>query len=302
MAKQLYRWVFTYNQPDGVDETAFRGSFLESFKKLLTERCKKWEFQLERGEESLLLHYQGRVGLAKKLVLSGVKSLLKEHPTIHWESERDERASEDYVWKEDTRVDGPWSSKDVASYVPRAVRTMELRGWQIELRDLLAKSDDDRSIHFVLDNTGNIGKSSLCRYLACREGGIVLPGTIDTADNLMKMASVAIGRSSRHRIILLDLPRAIPKKKWSTWLSALEQLKDGHITDWRAGSFTDRWIEPPSIAVFTNKLPPTGLLSADRFRFHHPNSLDGPLNQAGLIIAREEEKEADVIDLSQDSD
>ena len=47
--------------------------------------------------------------------------------------------------------------------------------------------------------------------------------------------------------------------------SAIEQLKNGYLYDKRY-NYRDMWIEPPTVAVFTNELPETGYLSKDRWR------------------------------------
>lgn len=281
-APQFFRWCFTLHEQD---EQKLDSKFLESFKKLLSDHAKKWVFQKEAGEESGKHHLQGRLSLkgkhamTKQAIIQLIKLPLVE---IHWSPEQNESASSFYVTKEDTRIDGPWSNKDVAPYIPRKIRNLELRGWQADLADAMADYDDDRSIHFVLDKAGGIGKSTFCKYLACRKGAIVLPGTIGNADNLMKLAATSIGDRKECVTFLLDLPRAIRKDAWNDWLSALEQLKNGHICDWRY-SGTNKWIEPPTICVFTNSLPDTSLLTSDRWKVHSPRRFDDPIPVTGLL-------------------
>ena len=45
--------------------------------------------------------------------------------------------SEFYCMKDETRVAGPWSDKDVPAFIPKHFRNIELRDWQKTLKDLL---------------------------------------------------------------------------------------------------------------------------------------------------------------------
>lgn len=275
MTNASYRWTFTLNEQEELELT---DTFRERFTKLLKEHAKKWKFQKEIGGEGTL-HYQGRLALKKKLRKSELINQVGKELNIAWFREGDEQKSEEYVGKEDGRVDGPWSSDDKSSYIPRKIRTLELQGWQRELEQALlrnAADGDDRTVHCILDRAGGIGKSTFCRYMSCKRGAIVLPGTIDTPDNLMKLACTSIGNKKEGIILLLDLPRAIGKNKaqWEKWVTTLEQLKGGHLTDWRYAGKND-WTEPIAIAVFTNTKPPTDSLSARRWNIMLPGPFDG---------------------------
>lgn len=59
--------------------------------------------QLELSDNTGYLHWQICVHFARKIRLRGVKSIFGD--TAHAEPSRSE-AARDYVWKEDTRVDG----------------------------------------------------------------------------------------------------------------------------------------------------------------------------------------------------
>lgn len=59
--------------------------------------------QLERGEQEGYLHWQVLVCFARKIRLAGVKTTFGDG--VHAEPTRSEAAN-DYVWKEETRVDG----------------------------------------------------------------------------------------------------------------------------------------------------------------------------------------------------
>lgn len=276
-----YRYVFTLNEQDALK---LDGTFLELFKKELGSFCKKWCFQKEKGLESDLPHFQGQLSLKTKLRKAELVKAFHPEWNIYWSVQQDESKSSIYVTKEDTRVDGPWSDKDVPAYVPRALRNLELKGWQQELRDALVQPGDDRTVHIVLDKAGGIGKSTFCKYMSINHRAFTMPGTIGRGEDLMKLVCNSLKGvpPSQHVIFLLDLPRAINKNNWDQWCSVLEQLKNGHITDWRYQG-ENRWIEPPAVCCFTNSLPPPDLFTSDRWNIHSPDRFDIPVRSNALL-------------------
>ena len=91
--------------------------------------CKKWVFQEEEGKGGYR-HFQGGVSLKVKN---------RKGPNWgygeHWSITSEENADNDfYVTKEDTRISGPWSDKDM--YIPKQVRNISLYPclWKYETR------------------------------------------------------------------------------------------------------------------------------------------------------------------------
>lgn len=60
--------------------------------------------QLERGEEAGTVHYQFVIFLKENKRLAALKKI---NQRISWEPSKS-TAANDYVWKEETRIDGPW--------------------------------------------------------------------------------------------------------------------------------------------------------------------------------------------------
>uniref|UniRef100_UPI004048BC6C hypothetical protein n=1 Tax=Algoriphagus sp. TaxID=1872435 RepID=UPI004048BC6C len=126
---------------------------LSELKEFLKEHCKSWCFQKEKGADTGYLHWQGRVSLKVKA---------RKGPTLekcHWSPTSTENKDNDfYVMKGDTRVEGPWSDKDI--YIPRQTRDITLRPWQLQV---LADKGvwDTRTINCIICPKGNIGKSTL---------------------------------------------------------------------------------------------------------------------------------------------
>lgn len=267
---QCYRYVFTLNEQADVKIDA---GTICGLKAALKEHAKKWIFQHEKGEEGRD-HLQGRVSFIKKLRHKDVVKLIRREWNIYWAVERDEERSGFYACKEDTRVAGPWSDRDRAVYIPRQLRGIELQGWQAELRGDLKKWDS-RSIHFVVDKNGGIGKSTFVTYMCIKEENcFAIPNTCQTADDMMQYACKIVGDAKENVVFMLDVPRSVVDKSWGKWLSCLEALKNGHLYDHRYTA-TVKWIDCPGICVFANELPPDDMLTSDRWKKVFPQRFDG---------------------------
>lgn len=254
MTNSCCTYDFTIFAVDELDPPTIRNT--------LKEICKKYTFQLEQGELTGKLHYQGRLSLKCKKRQSELIKLLdqagwtKYHLSITSNENRDNNF---YVTKEETRIQGPFTDTNEI-YVPRDIRNIkELRPWQQKLRTTL-QSYDERSIDIIVDTKGNSGKSTLTRYMMLFDNAQVLPFCNDYKD-IMRMAyDVGI-----KPIYLIDMPRAINKEKLFQFYAGIETLKSGYCYDDRY-KFTQRLFDRPRICIFTNVHPDTSLLSRDMWK------------------------------------
>lgn len=99
---QLYCWVWTLNATE-----PFEPEEPERLWRQLMPYCKKLHFQLEEGEETGYLHYQGCMSLIHKEYFATVKNIIGI--TAHVEPCKNWQAAVRYSSKEDTRLLGPWS-------------------------------------------------------------------------------------------------------------------------------------------------------------------------------------------------
>lgn len=227
------------------------GTTQEEIKTWCKENCKSWCFQEELGKTGYQ-HFQGKISLkTKSRNMCG--KLSKE---THWSPSCSETL--DYVTKEDTRVDGPWSDKtDV--YIPRQIRGIILKPWQQQVVDI-SKEFDTRHINMIIDHVGGIGKSTLVTYMGVHGYGSKLPYCNDYKD-IMRMA-YSLGPKQCY---IIDMPRAINKERLYQMYAAIEELKGGYSFDDRY-HFECRYFDCPCIWVFSNKMPDKELLSKDRWR------------------------------------
>jgi len=237
----------------------------------LKKIAKKFVFQLEKGEKTGYVHYQGRVSLIKKTTKSAALDLFEKlsipapeylKPTI---TEEHQKAAF-YCMKEQTRIEGPWTDKDTPSYIPYQYRNIQLREFQREIIET-RKVFDPRGIDLLYDAGGNKGKSYCAAIGELLYGAIDLPPINDAKQLLEVMYGECIMRDTRKPgLVFIDMPRATCKDTLNGIYSAIEQIKTGKIYDIRH-TFKSWWIDSPRIWVFTNALPDPEALSADRWRY-----------------------------------
>lgn len=242
---------------------------------------KHWVFQHEKGDTGYE-HYQGIGSLKKRRRQPELVKAMREQggfvpeylqPSCAAESKKMKNVKamlDSYAGKADTRVAGPWSSPDDSEiYVPGHIRGKQLMGWQRQVYEIATtehKSFDARTVHWIHDPVGGHGKSTFANVveILLREG-ICLPVVNDAKELSQMFANWIDDKKITHPgIVMLDLPRAMPKNQMNGFISALEELKNGKATDTRY-HFKRVIFDPPSVWVFSNTLPDTGMLSKDRW-------------------------------------
>lgn len=239
------------------DFTSFESNHI-NIKEQLRKYCKSWDFQQEQCPETQKLHFQGRFSLKVKERLT---TLIKKFPGYHLTPTSTENINNNYyVTKEDTRVDGPWSSDDVEIYIPRQIREItQLREWQQQIVDS-AKIWDTRTINIIIDFVGNNGKTTICSFCGVHGIGRRIPFSNDFRD-IMRM----IMDTPDSKMYLFDIPRALRKDQLYQFYAGIEEIKNGYAFDDRY-KFREKWFDSPTVWVFTNAMPDTCMLSGDRWR------------------------------------
>lgn len=267
MPSQLYTYDFTIHEghnPFGLD----RDKTIEK----LNAWAKKWVFQLERGEKSGRLHFQGRISLhekeyeevfVKKVTLKANWS--RTTTGIHLGN------NFNYVMKEQTRVEGPWDNRmfPEAPVMCREVKeflTHEMYPWQKQVLEI-AETYDARSIHMIWDDIGNVGKSVFVDYLDYKRIAMPLPATITSTEDMMQFVHSMIEQHGEDKCYLVDMPRCTDKEKGRLrpFWAGIECLKNGTVYDKRYAAKRRRMAQRPQIIVFSNELPTFAWLSMDRW-------------------------------------
>lgn len=232
--------------------------------KVCKEWFKKWVFQLERGDQSGYVHWQGRGSLIKKARVTSLYTKLfgpGAHISATSSNCLDGGTQFSYVTKGDTRIDGPWKDSDPEP--PKRTRQLtgflenELRPWQQQVL-MWCHLTDDRSIRLIYDPVGNSGKSIFSEFLEYKRLAFEMPPFRQMEDIL------ACAIDNIMPAYIIDMPRGMKKDKLGEFYSGLEALKNGVAYDKRY-KFRKVRFDRPQVIVFTNVLPAFELMSKDRW-------------------------------------
>ena len=131
-----------------------------------------------------------------------------------------------------------------------------LRDWQARLNQSLLLEPDPRTITFVVDKTGDQGKSWFARYYCDIHANaqIIVPG---------KKADMAYIVEEDNRVFFLDCPRS--KQGDSIQYDFLEELKNGYVFSGKYESRIKK-LKTPHVVILMNEDPDMSKLSQDRYQ------------------------------------
>lgn len=233
----------------------------ENVQKTLAVYAKKYIFQLERGEEKKLLHYQCYVNLREKdrpgTLEKKLKAALKlDSISARPSSTYGREALKKYCMKKQTAVDGPWA--DHAIYRGQDL-IRDLRPWQQQIVQLTDTTPHPRRIYWYYDPVGSAGKSSLAKYLYYHKKILTL--TIGNAGDLLNMVSKMQGLPA----YIFDISRTKGgKTAMSDLYQAIESVKNGYFINTKYETSVC-CMAIPHIIVFSNFYPDKNALSQDRW-------------------------------------
>lgn len=235
-------------------------------KEFFQKNCKKWAFQLEKGEQTGYMHWQARVSLRKKKYASAAKKWLLEVGWNYVEPTSSPAAIKGnmfYVLKDDTREDGPWTDKDIEKFIPFQ-NAGTCRPWQQKVLDS-ADTRDSRTINVLIDPQGNKGKSWLVGRAIC-EGYPLIPSCGDAQLLIATVCDILTATQNRDpKLMLIDLPRSLNKSRMQSMFHAIEVIKNGHVYDMRY-SYKQWSYHSPQIWIMTNEDINTDYMSNDRWK------------------------------------
>ena len=246
---------------------------IEKWKAFFTKYAKKWAYQKEKGDEGYV-HGQGRISLVKKKRLCEMKALMDANDLsgYHLSQTSNEVAKSGdlfYVMKEDTRIAGPWTDSDEEKIMTKQLaKIKQLYPYQNSIVEYL-KTWEDRKILCIVQPSGDVGKSGFCEYLEYHDLAYEIPPMNDMQDIMQCVMSL----DKKWKAFTIDMPKAMKKEKLAPFFAGLESLKNGVAYDKRY-SFKKRRMDRPHIIIFTNSMPDTDLLSADRWDFRKIEDLE----------------------------
>lgn len=282
-------------------------------KKALRQVAAEWVFQKEKGEETDYEHFQGHLKLLKRQRSAFVRDVfLEKHgirlnycqPTCSALVRDHPSKIARYVTKSATRLAGPWSNDEETEIVVTSNYEggITWKPWQRQiLDDIQADTRDPRTVNVVLQKEGNVGKSFLLNYIDITKKGIMLPPTMNSSHDVMRLAFCFMKSTKQEenddgllqpkdpKAFVIDLPRGICASKLGEVYTAIEILKNGYAYD-------DRYegkrlhFEQPKVWVMTNIQPNKkilGLMSRDRWRFWQIGEGQQLVNITSRVLAEE---------------
>lgn len=240
---------------------------------IFLHKCKKWIFQEEICPDTGRLHLQGSISLITK---GRPMELFRVLDGAHWEKSRSS-AADDYCMKSATAVEGRrWMGGDW----PKPIKTLEhLRPWQTQLTEITMSEPNDRTIIWIYDPHGGIGKSSLLKYWLIKYPNKYIFCNGGKCADLINL--IFNQNMDKCDTVVWDLPR---NRGGMVSYDAIECIKNGMVanTKYETGC---KIFNSPHVIVFANDLPSdVNALSRDRWRIYTVDEVlvpyQGPLRQS----------------------
>jgi len=196
-------------------------------------------------------HLQGYIEKKKRFR----PSELKLNKAIHWEYARGTRDDNiKYCSKE--------NKFDTNFIIDRSLNIIEedkFYPYQKWLLNELKKTPDDRTIYWIWDEKGKIGKSAFAKHMAVRYNCICVGGKAN--DIFCGINKYKESKGYYPDIIIVDCPR--DKIDYMNY-GALEQVKNGLVF---SGKYESNMMvfASPHVVVFANSKPDVFKFSADRW-------------------------------------
>lgn len=227
----------------------------------------KYVWQEERGENGTP-HIQGHICFKNP---RDFKKIQKALPRAHIEKVRNIEASKKYCQKLETR-NGELHIKGFKKTISKKQMVLDIeykdvvwKDWQQQIIDILNGPVDKRKIYWFWEETGDVGKSFLAKYLVCKYNCIIATGKTNDIFNQVKEWDEKNSEEIQIPPIIIDNPKS---EFGHINYSALEQLKNGFMYSGKYEGGQVVGLSPHCI-VFGNSTPDMDQMSRDRWVVHH---------------------------------
>lgn len=240
-------WCFTWNNYTEEDIKYLIKLFENS----------KYLFGEEIGTEGTP-HLQGMVRFPNAKPFERVRKLFKNNhvsPTENW------NASLNYCSKDGRTFSNIPGKGTRNNRLLNKYNNVTWKNWQQDAINIVNEPRNDRIINWFHEPIGGVGKSFLCKYLYLKFDAIIADGKKDNVFNQVKNWLDNHNSQQDPILIVLDIPRY--NQEYINY-GVLEALKNGMIYSgkYEGGVCV---FEPPHVIVFSNELPDTSKMSADRW-------------------------------------
>lgn len=238
------RWSFTLNNYTDEDFCSICST--------IRAKCSIGIIGKEIGEECGTPHLQGYLEFKSKTrPLTHFKT-----SKIHWEKSKGNRKDNITYCSKDGDV---WYH---GIQKPYTLTIDNFYDWENYVLDILKNEPDDRSIHWIWEQSGCAGKTTFCKYIFMNyENAIVLSGKASDMKNAI--IDYQNTNSCLPKIVLIDIPRSTNTDFLS--YQGIEEIKNMFFY---SGKYEGGMVcgAPPHLFVFANEPPNKTKCSADRWR------------------------------------
>lgn len=264
-------WCFTFNNNTETELNDLKDWFHGSIRGV----SERYVFQEEIGKKGTP-HLQGYVVFKPKKRLSTLK---KHNKKIHWEKTKDKMGS---IWycsdPAKRKPDGGrvWRFKIPKVRKPFIPDRKDLRPWQEWVVSKMEEDPDERSIFWIWEPIGNVGKTTMTRYLVFHYDALVCAGK--AADIKYFVAEKLENCGFIPDVIVFDLPR-----KAMNYLSyqGVEEVKN-MVFGSSKYKCTTVMAACPHVVIFANQPPDAEWMSKDRWHV-------GQIETSGITWAKSTE-------------
>lgn len=262
--KRARSWFFTWNN--------YTEEKLEKF----TQWCKmykcKFVMQREKGEKTGTPHIQGCVYFDN----ARTRNSLREKWPWYWEPCKNWEAAKKYCSKLETAIGQPIANCEIGGiHLIDKMKGKTLYIWQKKILDIIKEEPDERTIHWIVDEKGNGGKTTLAKsiWLNAKEKGENAKATFyiesanhSNAKNVLanKLCDNKGNQTKDLRLVMFDYPR---ESKGKVCYKSLEAIKNGFFVNTKFNC-VEIATDNPHVIVFANWHPDYSKLSADRWKVY----------------------------------
>lgn len=253
-ANPKFRYCFTLNN---YSDTEF-----SNIKNFCAECAKEYIVGEEIGENNTP-HLQGYMSLKKKLRITSLHKIPGFERCHFEETKGSKEQNFKYCSKGGKYISFP-------SYTaPRQLNVSEPDyPWQRFVINTINTSPDDRSIYWIYDPVGNVGKTHLMKYLFLKKKcAFTTGGKKNDIMNLLLNYETEL--TTDNFCVIFDIPRETKPEHVS--YTSLEMLKNGIVENHKFECKTFL-CHTPHIFVFSNTLPVMSRMSLDRWKIYEINS------------------------------
>lgn len=248
-SSQVRSFCFTLNN--------YKEEIIDTLRQLFEN--KKWEyiFGKEVGECGTR-HLQGYIKCKSCIRWTTIKKLL---PDAHIECARSSKAKNIKYCMKDGDFYTNMSNMDIRKFkILQSYKDVVWKNWQNDIITICQNKDDNRKVYWFYEETGNTGKSFLCKYLYCQYNCLIGTGKKnDIFNNVLEYEKI---NEYLPDIIICDIPRYdIDFLNYG----ALEQIKNGLLYSGKYEGGTVIFDKQPIIICFANSEPMLNRLSIDRW-------------------------------------